>query len=235
MFNIALVNHSQASHSQYIEALNEKNCSVHFFEPQDLNEQIKNMDAVVIKEASVEEIGQTCELIIRIRNLTNQFIWVLSDCSTKINRMVYLQLGSDGTFDDRYDSDEFGLYVQTALDRRQENTEAPSFKIINGGKQKKYVENPICLIPNNFSVDVKEIGEVSLTKLEFQALEILINHKGEAVSYEEMYRTIWGKDTTDQKYRISNLIFHLRKKIGDDPFKPKYIKTVRSRGYMLSL
>lgn len=235
MFNIALVSHSQGGHSQYIEALNEKNCSIHFFEPQDLNEQIKNMDAVMIKEASLEEIGQTCELIIRIRNLTNRFIWVLSDCSTKINRMVYLQLGSDGTFDDRYDSDEFGLYVQTALDRRQENTEVLSSKIVSEGGAKNHVKDSICLIPTNFSVDVEGIGEVSLTKLEFQALEILIDHKGEAVSYEEMYRTIWGKETADQKYRISNLIFHLRKKIGDDPFKPKYIKTVRSRGYMLSV
>lgn len=234
MFNIALVNHDKASSSQYIDVLKEKKCTVHLLEIAELDETIKMMDAIIIEESSLEDIGQTCELIIKVRSLTNKFIWVLSEASTKINRIVYLQLGADGTLDASIESDEFGLYVVTTLERRL--TKATSLQLKEQPSVPMSSEpTSIELIPNNFSVSLEEKGEVSLTKLEFQALELLVNRKGDAVSYEEMYQSIWGEEKGDRKYRISNLVFHLRKKLGDDPFKPKYIKTVRSRGYMISL
>jgi DNA-binding response OmpR family regulator len=233
MFNIALINHEKIDNSRYIEALKEKQCELHYFELNDLDQQICKMDGIIIKESSIEEIGEICELIIKIRSLTDRFIWVLSNSSTKTNRIVYLQLGSDGTFDKQVDPDEFGIYIGTTLERRS-NNEKPVQKIVPKAEEEKNAE-PIELVPNNFSVNVEAKGEVSLTKLEFQAMEILVNRKGDAVSYEEMYQAIWGDEKGDRKYRISNLIFHLRKKLGDDPFKPKYIRTIRSRGYMLSM
>ncbi|MEO3972170.1 winged helix-turn-helix domain-containing protein, partial [Enterococcus faecium] len=33
----------------------------------------------------------------------------------------------------------------------------------------------------------------------------------------------------------ANVIFHLRKKIEQDVNKPQYIKTIRSKGYMLTV
>ncbi|MCA5012178.1 MULTISPECIES: winged helix-turn-helix domain-containing protein [unclassified Enterococcus] len=233
MFNIALVNHKKIGDSRYIEALKEKQCDVHYLESDELDQRINTMDAVIIKESSLEEIGETCELIIKIRSLTDRFIWILSEDSTKINRIVYLQLGSDGTFDDQVDPDEFGIYVGTTLERRTKKVEP--VKEVEPQKDKIEELTPIELVPNNFSVNVEKKGEVSLTKLEFQAMEILVRRQGDAVSYEEMYQAIWGDEKGDRKYRISNLVFHLRKKLGDDPFKPKYIRTVRSRGYMLSM
>ncbi|MBO0472056.1 winged helix-turn-helix domain-containing protein [Enterococcus sp. DIV0242_7C1] len=232
MFNIAVINHEKIENSRYIGVLKDKQYELHHFEPSELDQTISTMDAIIIKESSLEEIGETCELIIKIRSMTDRFIWVLSEASTKINRIVYLQLGSDGIFDDQIDPDEFGIYVGTTLERRVKKSEPAKTDVIQTDQEELA---PIELIPNNFAVNVEAKGEVSLTKLEFQAMEILVRRKGDAVSYEEMYQAIWGDEKGDRKYRISNLVFHLRKKLGDDPFKPKYIRTVRSRGYMLSM
>ncbi|WP_207695856.1 hypothetical protein DOK67_0001427 [Enterococcus sp. DIV0212c] len=234
MYNIALISNLESSKSQYITALKEKKCTVQPVNLQEVDEGIKKMDAVIITESALEEIALTCELIIKVRNLTSSFIWILSDESTKVNRIVHLQLGADGTFDNRTESDEFCLYIMNTLERRvnKKNQKVTHTQLAGpsvGGKVPT-----IQLVPNNFSVSIEGKGEVGLTKLEFKALEALIRHKGEAITYEELYKNVWGKEKGDKKYRVANLIFHLRKKLEDDSFKPKYIRTVRSRGYMLS-
>lgn len=80
--------------------------------------------------------------------------------------------------------------------------------------------------------------EVSLTKLEFQTISFLQENIGKAMSYEEIYQAVWqekhtGSPLENRQYRISNLIFHLRKKMEINNVHPNYIKTVRSKGYML--
>lgn len=230
MFNIGLVNALENYQSEYIVALKEKKCLIHQINLNEMAEQIPNMDAVIIVEHTLEDIGLTCELIIKVRSLTNRFIWVLSNEPTKVNRIVHLQLGVDCTFDRRTEPDEFCLFVMNTLERRS-NNKNQQVAIIQPTK-----ESPpaIQLVPNNFSVNIEGKGEVGLTKLEFKALESLIQRKGEAITYEELYKKVWGEEKGDKKYRVANLVFHLRKKLEDDSFKPTYIRTVRSRGYMLS-
>ena len=43
-----------------------------------------------------------------------------------------------------------------------------------------------------------------------------------------------GKILRMKKYRVANVIFHLQK-IEQDVNKPQYIKTIRSKGYMLTV
>ncbi|MEI5993547.1 DNA-binding response regulator [Candidatus Enterococcus mansonii] len=234
MYNIAIVNSIESNETQYIKALEEKKCSIHQIHPTELDDGIKKMDAILIFEASLEEIGLTCELIIKVRSLTNKFVWVLSDESTKINRIVHLQLGADGTFDKRTEADEFCLYIMSTLERRLNKKIQQTAIATNTQLLKTEKVAAIQLVPNNFSVNIEGKGEVGLTKLEFKALESLIRRKGEAVTYEELYKSVWGEEKGEKKYRVANLVFHLRKKLEDDSFKPKYIRTVRSRGYMLS-
>ncbi|MGX7244598.1 DNA-binding response regulator [Enterococcus quebecensis] len=234
MFNIALVSSIKDSQSCYVAALKEEKCSIHSLNSDELDASIEKMDAVIITESGLEEIGLTCELIIKVRNLTNRFIWILSHESTKINRIIHLQLGADGTFDNRTESDEFCLYIMNTLERRS-NKKKQEVISSNNNHLTSGVESPvISLIPNNFSVNIEGRGEVALTRLEFKVLQLLIHHQGEAISYEELYKNVWGEEKGDKKYRVANLIFHLRKKLEDDSLKPKYIRTIRSRGYMLS-
>ena len=52
---------------------------------------------------------------------------------------------------------------------------------------------------------------------------------------EELYKNVWKDTANERKYRVANVIFHLRKKIEQDVNKPQYIKTIRSKGYMLTV
>lgn len=229
MFNIALISLTDDLESGYIKDLQEKNWMIHSMNSDCVMtsdcENLNQMDAVIIKESSIQQMEQTCGLIIKIRSMSDCFIWVLSKESNKINRIIYLQLGADGTFDDGIDTDELGLYVSNTLNRRNVRIKEKTEQVVskNGSVQ---------LIPQKYAVDL-EGREVSLTKLEFKLLEILYNRIGEVVSYEELYEFIWGEAQGDRQYRVANLAFHLRRKIEEDMSKSRYIKTVRSIGYML--
>lgn len=75
---------------------------------------------------------------------------------------------------------------------------------------------------------------LALTPTEFSILRILLEHKGNIVSAEELFHKIWQ----DEYYSKSNNtitvhIRHLREKMNDTLEKPKYIKTIWGVGYKI--
>ena len=73
-----------------------------------------------------------------------------------------------------------------------------------------------------------------LTSLEFKLLKFLIENKEKIAEKEEIINAVWGEKTTtlgvtDQA--LDQLIFRLRKKIEQNPTQPKYILTIKGRGF----
>ena len=73
-----------------------------------------------------------------------------------------------------------------------------------------------------------------LTSLEFKLLKFLIINKGKILAKEEIINFVWGEQkttlgVTDQA--LDQLIFRLRKKIEGNPNRPKYILTIKGRGF----
>jgi two-component system response regulator RegX3 len=71
---------------------------------------------------------------------------------------------------------------------------------------------------------------VNLSKREFELLAYLAYHPWQAFRAEELHREIWGSEYGD----LSTVAVHvqrLRKKIEDDPAKPRWIRTVQGSGY----
>ena len=76
----------------------------------------------------------------------------------------------------------------------------------------------------------------TLTELEYRALLLLYGRMGQICDKYQIVEAVWGDDDIDQvdDARIEKLISRLRKKIEPNPNKPKYLKTVRGRGYRLA-
>ena len=71
---------------------------------------------------------------------------------------------------------------------------------------------------------------VSLTTMEATLLDALLRKKGETVSREELAGL---GDISGNERTIDVQVTRLRKKIEADPKKPRYLQTVRGKGYML--
>jgi DNA-binding response OmpR family regulator len=74
---------------------------------------------------------------------------------------------------------------------------------------------------------------LTLTALEFDLLWCLARAPEHVLSRDELLNEISGRDYEVFDRSIDVHISSLRRKLGDDPKKPRYIKTVRSAGYML--
>jgi two-component system, OmpR family, response regulator ResD len=73
-------------------------------------------------------------------------------------------------------------------------------------------------------------NEVSLSRREFDILEYLAFHPWQAFKAEELHRAVWGAEFGD----LSTVAVHIqriRKKIEEDPARPKWIRTVPGSGY----
>ncbi len=76
---------------------------------------------------------------------------------------------------------------------------------------------------------------VDLTTAEFDLLKLLAEKAGQILSRNDIYQRIHGMRYDGVDRSIDLRISRLRKKLDDDPAKPKRIKSVRGVGYMLSL
>lgn len=74
---------------------------------------------------------------------------------------------------------------------------------------------------------------VATSATELKLLRYLLQHKGEVVTRDEIFRDVWGYDEPPSSRSIDNYILQLRKKIERDPAKPQHLLTVRGAGYKL--
>jgi two-component system, OmpR family, alkaline phosphatase synthesis response regulator PhoP len=72
---------------------------------------------------------------------------------------------------------------------------------------------------------------VDLTATEFDLLRVLAAHPGWVYSREQLLEQVWGYDYLGDSRAIDVHIANLRKKIGDEPADPRFIRTVRGVGY----
>jgi eukaryotic-like serine/threonine-protein kinase len=76
--------------------------------------------------------------------------------------------------------------------------------------------------------------KVLLQEQPFQVLRLLIEHRGEIVTRQEIKGKLWPDDTVvDFDHGINGAIATLRRVLGDSADDPRYIETVARRGYRL--
>ncbi len=74
---------------------------------------------------------------------------------------------------------------------------------------------------------------VHLTPTEYEVLRQLAIHAGKPVTHTMLLREVWGEYAIGDRYNTRYVITQLRKKLGDDPARPRYISTEPGVGYRL--
>ncbi len=79
----------------------------------------------------------------------------------------------------------------------------------------------------------KEGSRIDLPPKEMALLLVLSENPGRPCRQEELYEKVWNNSYGDLT-TVSVHIQRIRKKIEEDPSKPRYIKTAYGSGYYLS-
>jgi len=74
-------------------------------------------------------------------------------------------------------------------------------------------------------------GPLEFSAKEFYLLRYLIEHRGAAVSREELLQQVWGYQATPSTRTVDVHIAWLRQKLEVNPKIPQFILTVHGHGY----
>jgi len=74
---------------------------------------------------------------------------------------------------------------------------------------------------------------LDLTALEFDLLACLARSRGRVKSREQLVEAVAERNYDVFDRSVDVHIWSLRKKLGDDPKNPRFIRTLRGAGYML--
>lgn len=97
-------------------------------------------------------------------------------------------------------------------------------------------DNP-CLTFGDLTVDfvnhtVRKNRElIKLTSTEFSLLALLAKNEGRVLTHQYILKEVWGMGYVEQTQYLRVFIAQLRKKIEDDPAKPKFFNTESGIGY----
>ncbi|OLR64869.1 response regulator transcription factor [Peptoniphilus porci] len=164
-------------------------------------------------------------LIMKMREITNIPIIVLSAKSEVTDKIVGLNVGADDYITKPFNAVELTARVNSLI-RRYFSLGASEIKTgdLKIGRVSIYDE----------SKEVRVEDEVvSLTPYEYKILYLLAKNPGRVFSSNEIYERVWEEEAIDVRKIISVHISHLRDKVEINPRKPDLIKSVYGMGYKI--
>jgi DNA-binding response OmpR family regulator len=180
--------------------------------------------AVVVLDVMLPGIDgfQVCT---RLREeMPGLIIIMLTARAQDIDKITGLELGADDYMVKPFNPRELIARIRTIL-RRAENFKTTGSSILS------YKNLLMDINSQKFYKDEKEI---ELTPTEFSVLKLFLSNIGRALSRNELFNTVWGKNYFGDLKTLDVYIRRIREKIEENPSKPQYIETVWGYGYRWS-
>ena len=166
------------------------------------------------------------EVCRRIRQFSDAYIVMLTARAEEVDKVVGLSVGADDYLTKPFSPRELVARVQAMLRRpRTGNAAEP--------------EDTEPLTFGELTIDlarhtVHKRGEaVTLTARELAILAMLATHPGHVFTRGQLLERVWGSAFYDD-HVVDVHVGNLRRKLEDDPARPRWVQTVRGVGYRLA-
>lgn len=162
-----------------------------------------------------------------IRKTSTVPVLMLTGRGDETDRIVGLEVGADDYLPKTFSMREL-LARLRAVTRRH----AIAASHAKPDAEPDLVVGPLCVSPSTRVASLD--GEaLLLTPVEFEVLAALARAKGRVKTRERLLEDIRDREWEVFDRSIDVHISALRRKLGDDPKNPRFIRTLRSAGYML--
>ena len=99
-------------------------------------------------------------------------------------------------------------------------------------KQEELLLNDLYIDPIGYQVKMGQT-EIDLTVKEFELLYLFVQNRGKVVKRADVLKVISTPSMLDEDGAINVMICRLRKKLEDNPHRPRRLVSVRGLGYRL--
>ncbi|WP_297635958.1 response regulator transcription factor [uncultured Clostridium sp.] len=164
------------------------------------------------------------ELFKELRDKSQAPILFISAKGDEVDRLLGFAIGADDYITKPFSAKEVAFRVKARL-KAIENL------VVGVEKEKSIIKFGDLEIHKDTGEVFKSGESIEFTAKEFKLLNYLIDNPNRILSKEMMCREVWGEDFFGYDNTITVHIRKLRKKIEDNPSKPKYIVTAIGLGY----
>jgi two-component system, OmpR family, KDP operon response regulator KdpE len=157
-----------------------------------------------------------------IRSWSSSPIIVLSARHSDTEKVALLDAGADDYVTKPFSTAEFQARVRAQL-RRAQLAGYP------GASGTLEIDGLVIDVANRV---VSRAGEtIHLTPTEWDLLRAFVRHLGRTLTHQQIFREVWGGGAGDAQTYLRVHIANLRRKIEQDPVRPRLILTEPSVGY----
>ena len=175
-------------------------------------------DAVILDLVLPDRSGT--EVCRELRTWSSAPVLVLSVVGDEPEKVAALDAGADDYIEKPFGIEELLARLRAVLRRA-----GPS-----GGPVLEIGELVVDLDKRSVAVGGRP---VSLTPHEFELLRVLAQNEGKLMTHPVILREVWGPSYGEESHYLHVYISQLRRKIEDDPARPRYLLTEAGAGYRL--
>jgi DNA-binding response OmpR family regulator len=144
---------------------------------------------------------------------------VLSAKADVVDKIVLLEMGADDHMVVPFQPRELVARLRSLIRRAT-----------GAGRKQIYVFENVAVDFVRMNV-TRGDEEVPLTTQEFKMLEFMTKHANQVVSRDELLNEVWGYQNYPCTRTVDNHILKLRKKLENNPAKPRHFLTIHGVGY----
>src|SRR2546426_4732271 len=163
------------------------------------------------------------EVCRQIRTFSDAYVIMLTAKADEVDKVIGLSVGADDYMTKPFSPRELVARIRAMLRRPRVGTG-------DDNSAREFGELRI----DPLSREVLRSGDkIDLTRIEFDLLDVLSSNPRMAFTRAKLLERVWGPDWFGDDHVVDVHVSNLRKKIGDDPNAPRYVRTVRGVGYRM--
>ncbi len=169
--------------------------------------------------------GDGLEVLRAIREWSRVPIIVISAREREGDKVAALDAGADDYLTKPFGTGELMARIRVALRHANSARDA--------GAATSVLEVGPLRIDLAARVVTRDGKEIHLTPIEYRLLVLLAKHAGKVLTHRQILMDVWGPPHAGQTHYVRVYMGELRKKIEEDPARPKLVITEQGVGYRL--
>jgi DNA-binding response OmpR family regulator len=165
------------------------------------------------------------EVCRRLRRFSDAYVVMLTARAEEVDKLVGLAVGADDYLTKPFSPRELVARVKAMLRRPRDGGSGAAGPEVPAARR----YGDLVIDEARHEVTVRG-APVALTAREFALLGALAAHPGRVFTRDQLLERVWGTEYYDD-HVVDVHVANLRRKLDDDPARPRYVETVRGVGY----